>query len=365
MEIERHIRRREIELGQSIAGRTKIYLDACFWIIVRDVALGVRTGAAERKLLHFLHRGVANGALICPISASLFMELMKQPYTPSRRIATARLIDDLSLGVSMIAPKALMRTEINAFLMASRGSVSHYPLQYLIWTKVGYVLGNIYPSIKQMSEAEELQLQIAFFDHLWHQPLTSIVETIADAPVPGDDFRDLSRNTNEQRVIHNEELKSFRGTYDIELRGAVEIAGEIAADILTDLAEKDAGQSLSPTPDERAEVTNMGRNLLYFSMKKPEHRAVLRTIHIGAALHASMRWDKKRKYRPNDYYDFEHATAAMAYCDLFLTEGPLHVMVTGPQVNLEAINGCKVISNVADAVEFLRIGSRPHQRRCA
>jgi len=72
----------------------------------------------------------------------------------------------------------------------------------------------------------------------------------------------------------------------------------------------------------------MSRNLLYFAMKKPEHRAMLRSMHIQA-FHASMRWDKQRKFRPNDYYDF----------DLFLTEGPLHVMVTRPQVNLQRLQG--------------------------
>ncbi|MED5681978.1 hypothetical protein VZ111_22905, partial [Enterobacter hormaechei] len=102
--IERYIRARQIELAQSIASRRKIYLDARFWIIVRDTALGVRTEPEARELLHHLRRGVAGGRLICPISASMFLELMKQPYSPGRRIGTAQLIDELSLGVSMISP---------------------------------------------------------------------------------------------------------------------------------------------------------------------------------------------------------------------------------------------------------------------
>jgi hypothetical protein len=87
MTIEGHSRMRQIELGQGLASRRKIYLDACFWIIVRDAALGIRTGATERKILEFLRRGVRDGTIVCPISASMFMELMKQPFTPrtSRR----------------------------------------------------------------------------------------------------------------------------------------------------------------------------------------------------------------------------------------------------------------------------------------
>jgi hypothetical protein len=105
MTIERHSRARQIELGKSLVGRRKIYLDARFWIIVRDIALGIRSEAAARKLLHHLRRGVASGRLICPVSASMFVELMKQPYSPGRRIGTAQLIDQLSLGVSIMPPK--------------------------------------------------------------------------------------------------------------------------------------------------------------------------------------------------------------------------------------------------------------------
>ena len=345
---------RQIELSQSLLGRTKIYLDACFWILLRETEVGVRTGAQERKLLHFLRRGVRHGRLICPISASMFMELMKQPFTPNRRRATARLIDELSLGISVIPPHVLMGTEINSFLLSAKGGASLHPIQELIWTKVGRVLGNIYPSIATLTAAEELALQKTFFDQLWEHSLANIIDTIGDADMPGDNFRSLSDQTNEQKLQYCDELKSFEGTYDIELRGAIELAGEVAADIITDFAEKEAGRSLAFTATERADSVNACRNLLYFSMKNPENRRALRTLHVGALLHAAMRWDKQRKFKPNDYYDFQHATVALSYCDVFLTEGPLHVLVTRPQIDLEQVNSCRVISDLTNAVAFTR-----------
>ena len=50
------------------------------------------------------------------------------------------------------------------------------------------------------------------------------------------------------------ELKSFEGAYDIELHGAIEIAGEVAADIIAELAQREAGRVLSPTAEERAKI---------------------------------------------------------------------------------------------------------------
>ena len=156
MSIERHSRDRQIELGRTLHGRSKVYLDTRFWIIVRDAALGVRTDPASRKLLHHLRRGVANRRLVCPISASMFLELMKQPYTPGRRIGTAELIDELSLGVSMIPPQIMTGTEIRAFLLRAKGETDLYSMQELIWTKVAYVLGDTYPSVAELPASDEL-----------------------------------------------------------------------------------------------------------------------------------------------------------------------------------------------------------------
>lgn len=325
-----------------------------FWIIARDTALGIRTEPAARKLLHHLRRGAASGHLICPISASMFLELMKQPYSPGRRIGTAQLIDDLSLGTSMIPLPVVMGTEIYSFLLRAKGDTELYPMQELIWTKIAYVLGNMYPSLAEFSPGEELAIQKSFFDYLWAHSLSDTVKMMSDIIPPADGFAELSRETNEKNAEHRDELRSFAQTYDIELRGAIEVAGDVAADAIHQLAEKEAGHGLRATPEERANSVNMCRNLLYQAFKKPETKDALRCLHIGTSIHAAMRWDKYRKFKPNDYYDFEHAIAALGYCHAFLTERPLHDLVTRPHVNLEAVNGCRVFSNVEAAADYVR-----------
>lgn len=172
-------------------------------------------------------------------------------------------------------------------------------------------------------------------------------------PTP-DSFAELAKHTNEKNAQYKGELRSFAQTYDIELRGAIEVAGNVAADVVRQLAEKEAGRLLPPTPNERAASVNMCCNLLYHACKKPVTKDTLRSPQIGASIHAAMRWDKDRKFKPNDYYDFEHATAALSYCDTFLTEGPLHDLVTRPQINLEAVNGCRVFSDVQAAADHVR-----------
>lgn len=363
MTIERHSRARQIELGRSIALRHKIYLDACFWIIMRDTALGIRAEPAARRLLDDLRQGVANGCLICPISASMFLELMKQPYDPGRRVGTSKLIDELSLGVSMIPLPIVMSTEIYSFLLQAKGGVDLYPMQELIWTKVAYVLGDNYPSLEHLPSSQNIAIQTSFFDHFWSLPLCDIVTIIGENNSIPDEFCDLSQYTNEMNARHRDELRSFTQTYEIELRGGIEIAADVAADVVHHLVEKESGRQLSPTPDERVVCVNMCRNLLYNAMKKPDAQGVLRNLYVSASIHAAMRWDKHRKFRPNDYYDFEHATAALSYCDAFLTEGPLRDLVTRPQLNLQSVNGCRVFSNVELAGDHIRTLSVPVKER--
>lgn len=353
MSIEHYSRTRQIELARSLAGRRKIYLDACFWILARDVALGVRDDAPARKLLHHLRRGVSNGQLVCPISAPMFLEMMKQRHTPTRRLGTARLIDELSLGVSMVPSHTIVATEIHAFLLRVGGNTDLYSMQELVWTKVAYVLGDLYLSLELLSPADELTLQKADFDHRWSLSLSEMLDMIGDNSPPSDRHNELSRKTNELNALHKDELRSFAQTYDIELRGIIELAGDTAADVYEHLAQK-AGYELPPSSEERADTVKMCRNLLYHAFQKTETKKALRSLHIGASIHASMRWDKNRKFKPNDYYDFEHATAALSYCDAFLTEGPLHDLVTRPQVNLEAVNGCRVFSDIEPAVDHLK-----------
>lgn len=354
MTAERHARDRKIELGRSLLDRRKIYLDARFWILLRDTVAGLRTGSAERKLLHHLRRGVRSGRLVCPISTDMLMELEKQPKTPGRREATAELIDELSLGVSAIDPQLLLGTEVHRFLLAAKGGVDLHTMQELIWTKVAYALGDVHPVLAGVDEDTQARMQCDFYDHLWDKPVAEIARAMGDDLQERRDFKVLTAETNENNRKHRDELRSFEGAYDIELRGVVEIAGEVAADVITQLASREAGRELKLMSEERAQSVNMCRNLLYHAIKKPENRAALRTIHIGASIHAGMRWDKARKFKPNDWHDFGHARVALGYCDAFLTEKPLHHLVTRPQLDLETVNGCRVASSVEDALAIVR-----------
>jgi hypothetical protein len=351
--IDKHTRARQIELGRQIAPRKKVYLDTRYWIIARDAGLGLRFDATSRKLLHYLQRGVANGSLVCPISASVLMEVLKQPFSPDRRIATAKLIDELSLGVSLIDPERLLATEISRFFLARVGRDELYDMQELIWTKAANSFGESHPNHPALSVKDNIKLQKLFFDKMWDCSLSEMVELIGNAEAPEDRFTDLSAETTEQSHLHAHELNSFAEAYDTELKGAISASGPIAARVIKDLEARDAGLPASDR-ETSPENVNRAKNALYHAFNLPGATRELRTLHVLASLHASVRWDKHRRFKPNDFLDFQHAAAAVSYCDVFLTEKPLAAMVNAPRLQMKEVNGCEVLHDLSDAAEYLR-----------
>ncbi|MCB1717533.1 MAG: hypothetical protein KDK05_20610, partial [Candidatus Competibacteraceae bacterium] len=79
----------------------------------------------------------------------------------------------------------------------------------------------------------------------------------------------------------------------------------------------------------------------------------LPSIKIPATIHACIRFDQRRRYKPNDIHDIGHATAALPYFDAFLTEHSLRHLLTREDLALDRLYGCTVISDPSEAIESL------------
>lgn len=181
-----HIAQRRSELANKLAGRQAIYLDLRYWVIIREVRAGVRTNAEDRKLVHHLEAVVDQDRAFCPITDATFLELMKIG-NPDWRMATARLVDEFSCGVSLTSEEERLAEEADAFMRTA--IVQRTPgLKPSPWTSLSYVVGHLYPSgMTGLAETDQLAVQKAFFDHLWTRPLAEMAGAL-DAK----DFEDLS-----------------------------------------------------------------------------------------------------------------------------------------------------------------------------
>lgn len=348
--IDTHERRSRIALGEALAQRHAIYLDTKYWILLRDANKGTsRSGALE--LLRLLREGTANGRLFCPISESVFVELMKQS-DPTSRLAMAALIDELSLGATLIGQEARVATEISHFIHAKTGRTNLHPLKHLVWSKLSYVLGTFYPKNTGYDPTTEGAIQKAFFDHMWALPFREMVIQIGDGEMDEANPSEFTTALNNGVTSNADGLRSFEQAYSAEVRGIVDIVGDGIPDVLASMARNEGVVLNEPTAEERRASINGFKNLFAIALEKDKARNELRTMHILSSLHASLRWNKRRKFKDNDLLDFDHAAAALAYADAFFTERSLCAMVTERRLALDRLYGCRVTALVDDAIAW-------------
>ena len=350
--LDEHVRGRVIALGEWVMARNRVYLDKCFWIYLRAVRMNAPSKPGASDLLASLVAGVSAGRLICPISDALFIELMKQSDLATRS-ATAALIDELSCGVALSPESTRVASEVAHLFHASVGDSVH-PLEHLVWTKVSYIQGVQHPVATAFQEDEQLVIQKAFFDHLWEIPLSTMVGTIGSAWPLDSQFADLADRLNRDNTAHAATMKSFAQVYRDEINGVLELAAPTAADVLHDMAKKALGPSVQPSSGERETTIKHCFGLLRAAVRKPAGKRALRTLHVGAVLHAALRWNRTQKLVANDLFDFHHAAGALGYCDAFLTDGPMHTLIVQRHLGIAHEFPCRVMSSVEEAAEWAR-----------
>jgi len=346
--VEEHVGRKSIELGEWVLARERVYLDKCFWIRLRDVRLGRNDDPSSYALLEVLTSSVKKGLRVCPISDALFLELLKQTDF-NTRVATAQLIDDLSCGVTLVPHPTRIATEMAHFFYANTGHTVH-PLEILVWSKVANVLGVHHPVAREFSAEDQVLIQKAYFDHTWRLSLAEVMEVIGDRSGPECSYPALAEQINREKAVHIGEMSSFSQVYRTEILGILDAVAPIANDVLLKMA---MDRGIRPTAaDERTEVPET-LAFLGAAIEKPQVKRALRTLHIEASLHAAVRWNKTQNFDANDFYDFKHAAAALGYCNVFLTDGAMHTLLTQKHMAGRHGSSCRITSSLQEAVAWL------------
>jgi len=335
--LEAHVRNKRIGLGTQVCSKYRIYLDLRFWILFREVELGRSTDAQISTLLEKIKNLVGSNPAICPISESVFVELMKQD-DPSTRMATAKLINRLSLGVALVVhPQRIQQELCNAFYLQA-GATDLIPLEMLIWTKLTSVLGEMHPSQTPFEAGEELVIQKAFYDHMWDISLYEMVKTLDFSDAPETDWQQTADRLNSGNRQHAHDIRSFKQAYRIEFEGGLSLFKSVMAALLKEIEQagyKEFGEANSHLSD--------AKKFEKFARSVP-------TLHIGACCYAAVRWDQKRQLTGNDLIDFHHAEAALSYCHLFLTEKPLKSLLSQKHLGLNKDFPCRVVSSAQGAL---------------
>jgi len=352
---DQHLRDRRLELGRDALSRWRIYLDTWVWIRMRDHSLARHPSRDAADLLALLEEAVTAGQAICPLEANTVRELLGQLDQETRR-ATARLMDSLSRGLCLASPEERRRAEFLYFLRKHwKGDATLHEPRELVWTTVGSAFGEVTPENEGWRDEERTAIQVGFRKHLETLRMTDILSYLdVGPPAPVFDSEGMARKLNEEKFRHAHEARTFIEMRDAELRGALDVNTEEVQSAIEYFYETTVG--LRMTEKDRSDLSGALHinRLILAGFKSKRMGTDLPSVWIPAVLHAAIRWDRGRKYRSTDWRDIEHATAALPYCDVFITDGAMASSITARHVGLDALYGARVNGNLADAFQGVR-----------
>lgn len=351
--LERYFRTKALVTADRVLVRKVIYLDTRYWIFLREVFLGRSADPILHKLLSLLQRLVGEGKAICPINADILAELLKQ-RDETTRLATAKLIDELSLGTALQSEEERIGTELMHCIQLTRREPAELePLERLVWTSPTYVLGYVYPTIDSFSDDEMLACRKAFTDYLWDFPLADAMAILPPLPEEMEGrWNAIADKLNRQIKEHDLQAQSLSQLHVDEFKGVLDLYLPTLAKIFSHLYEKQMG--VAPTEEGQAHFEAAGRSLIGIlgeALRTGKLGKQVPSLVIKAGLHAGVRRNRGRRFTGNDLHDFGHATAALAYCDYFATDKKLRHLVVN-DLKFDERYGVIVVSEPS---EFLRL----------
>jgi hypothetical protein len=262
-------------------------------------------------------------------------------------------MDELSGSVCMVPYAERAQVELLYFIRkALRSGELHEPGE-LIWTRPGSILGDVPPELDGLSSDATEHMQMQWVDHIWQFSLEALLSVSGfDVALPGLDLSDLAQRLNSGKMAHAHEIRSYEQAYRAELDGALDAHRDLLRDAFIHLIYVATG--LSPSSSDQERLDEAARSLAGIIKEAFRQQRVgkdLPFLHIPASIHAAVRRDHDRKYKDNDWHDFNHASAALPYCDVFLTDRSLHALIS--QLGLDRHYGVQVAHEPGDAVSIL------------
>ena len=356
IDLETYRRINRIELAHSVLRKQRVYLDTMVWIRFRDAVLGRPTDPSYVELHEVLKAGCRTDRLICPLSYSSVAELLNQDDVETRR-ATARVMDELSDAVCIQPPHHLLGAELECWLYTNLPLVKgHFEPADFAWTKVAHWVGQPTLSVDALTPEQLLAMQKAIDD-----TLASLSAEALATQLPSERRRQRFKKSSEETVekLNDEKVKpanlheNYEEYFESEVWGGLDALQPELGEVMSRVVSA-TGHKGHASEEQVAAAGDLLRKLIGHAYRLGRIRNELPQLHISASLHAAVRHDEKRKYKPTDLEDFRHAGSALPYCQVFVTEKSLAHLLRHPPTSLVEHYKCAVFSDCAEAAEHIR-----------
>ena len=340
-------------LAKGVSQIPKLYLDTKFWVLLRDSKS--KTNDEGTKLLELLRQLVFNRRLICVIQAASFLEIAKQ--STESLLVISNIVDELTDSISIASEEELQKLEATNYV---RSKLNAPPIsQHYAWTKAGLILysnavghiSNFLP--KTLDKASANALLKSTIDVLWQAQLADILQAFnwdtaekLSASIDQSTIEAIE-NRKEARTKENHSLQAIRKH---EFETFIPLKYTTIFERTTFRIAREAGKQIA-FKDIQDDTDRLLDEAVREAVSGELNNSMPNTV-IQTHLYCLYEHDARKRLTSNDWFDMCHASVALPYCDIFLTEKHLRHQICNV-LEFDQLYNCEVLASVDEAIERL------------
>ncbi|MBI5214528.1 MAG: hypothetical protein HY960_02120 [Ignavibacteriae bacterium] len=316
---------------------------------MRQVAQGFAS-KEKQEIYSLLSYLVKEKQAICPLSYHTFRELFKQTDRESR-LLTAEIMDNFSQQYCYISPTQIVGQELVIFIQNEQARIKQKSLHeniYFVWTKVPFILGELFPTWDNESEFS-VQIRNKFLEYYSDISLKDIVEKLSIG-LPHKSSSELIEKVNKGKD-ENQSWSTYHEVFMHEIAGILDVLQNDFEKMLMYYFEVNTGETISMEILRKLKGGKMIADLIYKAFDKRKIRKELPFINIKATIHAQYRYDKSRRFKENDIEDIGHTAWALPYCQYYFTEDNYATLIK--QTKIDLYYSTTVLSKEKDIIHEL------------
>ena len=331
----------------------RIYLDRKHWLHLRDVDMGRPREKIQSEIYDKLAQLRIENKAVCPISYSVFSELLRQ-NDAATRTATAKVIDVFGASCCIQPRHEVFKREVMHFIRRTNSPTTDlYSVAEMVWTKAAFVLGDCFLNFHEQSDVG-LAIEKSMDDVPWSMSLEEMISRLPCEDPRDDDPKGFAESLTRGMMSNNHTFNTFEEVFLQEVGGGLEPCYE-ELDKMMVYFYRQAGFDQEVQNGQVFEGGKRLANLIYNAFKYRRVSIELASVHITSGLHAAIRFDKNRKYKQGDCEDFRHASLALPYFDVFCTDAPLKNLLCHKPLKYDEAYSTQVVATDQEILEALSV----------
>lgn len=338
LSVATHLNYKLRELKSEVAKKKIVYLDVCHWLKLRDVWLQRNAPLPYEQILVHLNRLAQRQIVLCPLSVPIFDELMKQD-DPRSRAATANLMDIFSQGICVMKFEEAFAEQCGSAL---DGKGQDVRVKGNSVSKIGLWFGDDQARAASWSPDVAESWDNISIDLRWELTVCDCQRLTAQGLAPRPANRDFFSKWAELPAQQKSNPRPF---WELSKKCRSDVVEDYAAEVISRIEALLGSAQVDKVRESVTKVTQ--------AMIDAKDYGRIPCCEVLAGMCAA-RVRGGGKVRPNEIFDFLHASAGIPSSEAYFCDGPMEHLVRSKELKLDEHFGVRVHSKPEELLNYLK-----------